>query len=420
MIAAWGRAARTGAAGCALAITGVSTAPAGAQVAAPSVERAPGNVELPTVEDRDPLLVQFAYTGDILASVTGGVRRGTRWIHNASVIATADLDQLADVPRTTVLVHGFYNNGASFSGGVVGDAQVISSIEAGTPLVRVLEAWVEHAGRDDRWSAKAGLYDINSEFDALQTSLLFVNSAFGMGSDLGTSGRNGPSTFPSTGLAIRGQARIGRALTIRAAAADGVPNDPAFPRRLRVGLRHGNGALLIGEGDVELGSIRLLAGAWAYTARSDDRFDAGTGAAIVHHVRSDGMYLRGEAQLAGTDDRGLRGFVRLGTASDRANIFGGFASGGLAWRGLLPGRPADDSGIAVAYAGAGSASRDLARARYGTAPRGETAIELTHRIALTDWLGVQPHVQYVLDPGLDPTIDDALVFGIRLTGAFAR
>lgn len=420
MIAAWGRAVRTGTTGGLLAIACLSTTPATAQVAAPSVDRAPGNVDLPTVERRDPLLVQFAYTGDILSSVAGGVRRGTRWIHNASVIAIADLDQLAGLPRTTALVHGFYNNGASFSGNVVGDAQVVSSIETGTPLLRVLEAWVEHAGRDDRWSAKAGLYDINSEFDALQTSLLFVNSASGMGSDLGSSGRNGPSTFPSTGLAIRGQVRLGRALTVRAAAADGVPNDPAYPRRLRVGLRRGDGALLIGEGDLELGSIRLLAGAWAYTARIDDRFDAGSGAATIGQVRGDGLYVRGEAQLTGNSDRGLRSFARFGTASGRANLFGRFASGGFVWRGLLPGRPADDSGFAVAYAGAGSASRDLTLARHGRPAKGETTIEVTHRIALTDWLGVQPHVQYVLDPGLDPRVDDALVLGIRLTGAFAR
>lgn len=406
--------------GVVLALAGPPMPPAFAQVAAPSVERAPGNVELPTVERRDPLLVQFAYTGDILSSVAGGARRGTRWIHNASVIATADLDQLTGVPRTTALVHGFYNNGASFSGGVVGDAQVVSSIETGMPLFRILEAWVEHSGADGRWSVKTGIYDINSEFDALQTSLLFVHSAFGMGSDLGTSGRNGPSTFPSTGLALRGQMRVGQAGTIRMVVADGVPNDPVFPRRLRVGLHSGDGALLIGEGDAELGSIRLLAGAWAYTARLDDRFDVGTGAATIRHVRSNGGYLRGEAQLAGNSDRGMRGFVRLGAASGRANIFGRFASGGFVWRGLLPGRPVDDSGIAVAYAGAGSASRDLARIRYGRAASGETAIELTHRIALTDWLGAQPHVQYILDPGLDPAVDNALVFGLRLTGAFAR
>lgn len=391
-----------------------------AQVSAPSVDRAPGEVEAPAVERRDPLLVQLAYTGDLLTAVAGGASRGSRWIHNVSAIATADLEQLAGIPRTTALVHGFYNNGASFSGGVVGDAQVVSSIEAGMPLFRLLEAWVEHGGADGRWSAKFGLYDINSEFDALQTSLLFVNSAFGMGSDVGTSGRNGPSTFPSTGLALSGQVRLGPAVTLRAAAADGVPNDPAFPRRLTVGLHRGEGALLIGEGDVELGNVRLLAGAWAYTARIDDRYDAGIAAAARRHVASNGLYLRGEAQLIGDSDHGVRGFVRLGTASNRANIFNRFVSGGIVGHGLVPGRPADDSGIAIAWAGASSASRDLAFARFGERPDAETTIELTHRVAVTDWLGVQPHVQYVLDPGLDPTLDDALVLGIRLTAAFAR
>lgn len=390
-----------------------------AQVAAPDVERAPGNVELPATESRDPLLVQLAYTGDILSSVAGGARRGTRWIHNGSAIVTADLDQLAGVRRTTALVHGFYNNGASFSG-VVGDAQVISSIETGVPMLRLLEAWLEHRGPGDRWSVKLGLYDVNSEFDALDTSLLFVHSAFGMGTDLATSGRNGPSTFPATGLALRGQAKVGESLTVRAAIADGVPNNPDYPGRMSFGLHSGEGAFAIAEADIALGRFRLLAGGWTYTARLDDRFDAATEAVLVRHSRSDGLYLRGEAQLAGNRDRGVRGFVRLGVASGRANIFDRFASGGVVWHGLIPGRPEDDSGIAIAYAGAGSASRDLARRQFGEAVDGETAIELTHRFALTDWVGLQPHVQYVRDPGLAPDVPDALVLGLRLSASLAR
>ncbi|KQM94345.1 hypothetical protein ASE70_11110 [Sphingomonas sp. Leaf22] len=59
-------------AGGLLTIACLSTASATAQVAAPSVDRAPSNVDVPTVERRDPLLVQFAYTGDILSSVAGG------------------------------------------------------------------------------------------------------------------------------------------------------------------------------------------------------------------------------------------------------------------------------------------------------------------------------------------------------------
>lgn len=288
------------------------------------------------------------------------------------------------------------------------------------PLLRVLEGWVEHRGAGDRWSVKAGLYDVNSEFDTLQTSLLFVNSAFGMGTDLGASGRNGPSTFPSTSLAMRGQVRLGDRLTLRAAAADGVPNDPAHPRRDWIGIAGGDGALLIGEADAELGVVRLLAGGWSYTARSDDRFDAATGAAVIRQVRSHGAYVRGEAQLAGDRTRGMRGFFRLGVASDRANIFGGFSSLGFVWRGLLPSRPRDDSGIAIAYAGGSSAGRGIVRSQIGTPARGEAVIELNHRIAATDWLGVQPHVQYVVAPGLNPTLGNALVLGLRLTATIAE
>lgn len=399
----------------------IGAAPAAAQVEAPSVERAPGNVELPEIEARDPLVLQLAYTGDILSSVAGGRRRGTRWINNVSAIASADLDALAGVPRTTALVHGFYNNGASFSGELVGDGQVVSSIETGVPLFHVLEAWAEHRGVDDRWSIKGGLYDVNSEFDALQASLLFVNSAFGMGTELAGSGRNGPSTFPSTSLAVRGQVKVGDRLTLRAAAADGVPNDPAHPRRIWIGIGGGDGALLIAEADAELGRVRLLAGGWTYTARSDDRYDAAIGAATIRQVRSEGLYLRGEAQLAGDRTRGMRGFFRLGVASDRANIFGGFSSLGLVWHGLVPARPQDDSGIAIAYAGAGSAGRAIIRSEFiPPPPRGEAVIELNHRFAVADWLGVQPHVQYIVAPGLNPTVGNAVVLGVRLTATFAE
>lgn len=414
MRAAWGRVAGT------IVLAAAMAAPAHAQVAAPSVERAPGNVELPEVEARDPLVLQLAYTGDILSSVAGGRRQGTRWINNVSAIATADLDAMAGIPRTTTLVHAFYNNGASFSGDVVGDGQIVSSIESGVPLLRVLEAWAEHHGPGERWSVKAGLYDVNSEFDTLQTSLLFVNSAFGMGTDLGGSGPGGPSTFPSTGLALRGQVKLGDRLTLRVAAADGVPNDPAHPRRSWIGIDGRDGALLIAEGDAELGRVRLLAGGWTYTARSDDRFDVATRAAVIRQVRSRGLYLRGEAQMAGDRTRGMRGFFRLGTASDRANIFGGFSSLDLVWRGLIAGRPQDDSGIAIAYAGGGSAGRAILRSEGITPARGETVIELNHRLPVTGWLGVQPHVQFIVAPGLNPTRGNALVLGLRLTATIAE
>src|SRR3546814_5753841 len=43
-------------------------------------------------------------------------------------------------------------------------------------------------------------------------------------------------------------------------------------------------------------------------------------------------------------------FARLGTASDRFNMFDRFAGGGLKFGGWVPGRPEDEFGIAFAAA----------------------------------------------------------------------
>ena len=44
----------------------------------------------------------------------------------------------------------------------------------------------------------------------------------------------------------------------------------------------------------------------------------------------------------------------------------------------------------------------------------ETVIELTYERAIDDRLTVQPDVQYVINPGWDRALDNALVAGVRL------
>ena len=43
----------------------------------------------------------------------------------------------------------------------------------------------------------------------------------------------------------------------------------------------------------------------------------------------------------------------------------------------------------------------------------EIDIEFTYRAVLTAWLSLQPDFQYVINPGGDPTLDDAFVIGLR-------
>lgn len=49
-----------------------------------------------------------------------------------------------------------------------------------------------------------------------------------------------------------------------------------------------------------------------------------------------------------------------------------------------------------------------------TASVGEVAAELTYRASVSSVFSLQPDVQYVVHPGTDPEVANALVFGLRL------
>jgi porin len=361
---------------------------------------APAEIE----ETHGPLLLQVTYTSELIGNVAGGVERGARYLDNLDMVFEADLDALAGWKGARLHVYGLYNNGASISE-LVGDAQAVSNLETGVQAIRLYEAWIDQKFGDNV-SLRAGLYDLNSEFDALDASGLFVGSAHGIGTDFSQSGRNGPSIFPSTSLAARLEVKPAEGWVIRTAILDGVPGDPDRPARTVVRLGNGDGALLVGEVEAPVVGGRLLLGHWRYTAHFD-AIAGGRGAG------NSGSYVRAELPLSDQPDGKIDGFARLGVASGRFNMFDSFASTGLKFTGWVPGRGEDEFGIAVAAAFTSEPWRTLT----GAAPA-EVAFEATYRTQLTPWLAVQPNAHYIRRPAADPTIDDAVVLGIRTEISF--
>jgi porin len=363
---------------------------------------APGEID----ETHGPLLLQVTYTGEVIGNASGGVRRGTRYLDNLDIVFEADMEALIGWKGAQVHIYGLYNNGKSISD-LVGDTQAVSNIETGTAALRLYEAWVDQK-IGDHVSLRAGLYDLNSEFDALDAAGLFVSSPHGIGTDFAQSGSNGPSIFPSTSLAARLAVTPAEGWTVRAAVLDGVPGDPAHPGRTAVKLGNGDGALLVGEIEAPLGDGKLLLGHWRYTADFDrnDGGDAGDGNA--------GTYVRAELPLVERSGRTIDGFVRLGTARGRYNMFDRFAGGGFKFSGWVPGRKDDEFGIAFAAA----FTSDSWRAATDAAAS-EIAVEATYRAQLAPWLAVQPNIHYIRRPSADPAIADALVIGLRAEASFA-
>lgn len=357
---------------------------------------APGEVD----ERHGPLLLQVTYTGEIMGNASGGLRRGARYIDNLDIVFESDLERLVGWTGAQLHVYGLYNNGHSISD-LVGDVHAVSNIETGTRALRLYEAWIDQKiGRNV--SLRTGLYDLNSEFDALDAAGLFVSSPHGIGTDVAQSGRNGPSIFPSTALAARLEVAITGGWKARAAILDGVPGDPDRPGRTVVRFGKSDGALLVGEVEASLAGGKLLLGHWRYTANFDRNDGTGVGRGNA------GSYVRAELPVIDRGARRLDVFGRLGIANGRFNLFDRFAGAGLKFTGWIPGREQDEFGLALAA----GFTADSYRSATG-AGRSEVAIEATYRAPVTPWLTLQPNVHYVRRPAADPAIADAIVLGIR-------
>ncbi len=341
-----------------------------------------------------------SYTGDVLAAVDGGLDRGVDAVGRAD--AWADFRGAAvGVPDISAHLDLMAAHGPDFSGRRTGAYQTISSIEADT-IPHVYEAWAQWQV-NPALSAKVGLIDLNAEFDVQNTGTLFLNSAFGIGPDISQSGLAGPSIFPmpSSAVVLRAQSGgKGLALGLFDAVA-GARHDPRKPALRWPGA---TGALLMGEARVPVGAWLLQFGGWHYTTRFD-ALDPTQPAAV-----SRGAY----AMMEGAVGRGVNMWLRIGAADARANPIAAYLGGGAVaklgnWR----------LGVAAAHARLGEAARRTLFAP-DRARRAETVVELTGQRPVTPWLQVQPDLQYVIHPGWDRTIPNALVAGLRISLAYPQ
>lgn len=360
-----------------------------------------------------PVSLSAVYTADIRSNVSGGIARGTRYLDNLDLQVAIDADQLVGWHGARFFGYAIYNNGVQFSSALVGDTQVVSNVETGVQAFRLFEAWVEQdVGRNG--SIKAGLYNLNSEFDTTQSGGFFLLSSHGIGPDFSQSGRNGPSIFPVTSLAVRVERKLGKNWLARVAVLDGVPGDAGRPGSTAIKLSAQDGALVVGEVNYLRGGTKAAIGAWGYTARFDTIPLPGTAPTGRGNA---GAYIFAEHRFRGTradNPDGLAGWIRFGVADTRYNPVASYLGGGLVHTGTLMGRNNDQIGLSFAVVNFSDRYRQ-SQALLGTAISArEVIIEGGYLAELTPWLRIQPDIQYVIHPGGVVGRGDALVVGLRI------
>jgi porin len=364
--------------------------------------------------------IELNYKFDVISNTAGGIKTGNRALDNLDVKFLVDGEKLFGSQGTSAKIYFLNNNGSRPGADLAGDAEGVDNIEVKTPSGRLFEAWVQQNFMKDQVSLLAGLYDLNSEFYVTDSSGLFLRPTFGIGTDIGQSGKNGPSIFPVTSAGLRVKVQPNHGFFFQAVVLDGVPGDPNNPRGTHIQFNHGDGALIAGEadylpgGDSPNGKIAL--GAWMYTSKSDDLIDVDADGNPATRPNN-GMYLLGERriyQVSGHDDQGVTVFARAGVANADVNQFDYAWSAGVVFAGLFPGRDKGLLGLSVEDAH----TSDQYRKSVVSADVAETAFEVTYSDNLTPWLVVQPDIQYIVNPGADPALKNAVLVGTRLTVKF--
>jgi porin len=404
----------------------------------------------------------IAYVGDTIGNATGGTRRGV--IHQGRFDFEADLDveKLAgwNGLRAHANVFAIYGHGLTHTN--ILNLATISEIEA-QPETRLYEAWLEQTLWGGKLMIKAGQQAADVEFFDSQTDDLFINGTFGWPAIKAT---NLPAGGPSPPIAVPGvrvKAAATEEITVFAAIFNGNPAAPG-PGDAQLRDKHGL-AFRVNDAPWLIGQVRydyalaaggralpgnITPGAWYHTGDFDDQRFTAAGLSLADPAGNGiARKLRGNFGLFGVIEQtlyrpasvtekgvsasvpGITAFARAAYGPPDRNLIDFYADAGIGFVGLVPGRPIDRFGAAVAYMHISKSARQLdvdaqAFAGLPTPVRSaETLIEVIYEAHVKPGWLLQPFFQYVFRPSggipdpMDPSglarIGDAAVFGLTTT-----
>ncbi|MDB5510673.1 MAG: Carbohydrate-selective porin OprB [Enterovirga sp.] len=444
--------------------------PAGAQISAqssereepqqPSIQSALGPYGDPgglrgTLQERG-VTYNLVYIGETLGNVSGGMRRGAVYQGRLDLQLDANLDRLVGWQGATFHTNAYVIHGGALSRSYLGNLFVSSGIEA-RPSERLFELWLDQELFNRKVSIRAGQLAADTEFLVSETAGLFVNATFGWPTITAANLPSGGPAYPLAAPGIRLKLAPTEDLTLRFGLFDGDPagpqtrfNDPDPLQRNKTGtnFRTRDPAFAITEAAYAYrlgpeasalpGTAKL--GYWRHFGRFDDQRLDESGLSLADAAASgtprrlrgnDGIYgILDQAiyRVPGSDDQGVSVFARLSASPSDRNLVDVYADGGIALKGMIPGRSKDTVGLGLAYGRisgrAAALDRDQEILAGSPIPvrTSEAMLEITYQAEIVPGFTLQPDFQYILRPSgkvanpRDPDgrrIGDAAVLGLR-------
>lgn len=378
------------------------------------------------------------YTTEPMANVSGGEIEGGTYLHNIGLDLLLDLERIAGLSGTTLLVKLSKRDGDSVSADFVapsegGNTFTVQEIYGGQNF-KVVNVQLSTRLLDDRLDIALGRIIANDDFLRSPLYCQFVNNSF-CGSPKPVFLQN-PFTFsayPTAQWGVRGRLdSTDRRWTLQAALYDGDPElkggNPASKNHNTHGVSWAfgdNGVVLAGEvhyhlnrdSDSALPGTYKVGGYWMNgDFQNISQTDNSTveGNAMVWALADQMLY----REQAG-DDQGLSAFgTYVYSLEDEVNQMDNYLGLGLVYKGLIPDRPRDTSGLAITKGWYSEALKASRRAQGLAVQHDEAVIELNHSFELGRGIAVQPDLQYVINPAGTKQISNALLIGARISVHF--
>ncbi|GLK78320.1 carbohydrate porin [Methylopila turkensis] len=384
------------------------------------------------------------YFSDMRAVARGGISRGGAYMGLASLSLDVDAEKTLGIEGGSLHVNALQIHGRDLAERRVGNILAGNDIGA-MPTTRLFELYYEQRF-DDRLAVRVGQLAADEVFLKSGYAELFIGATFGWAA---SPSENLPQEGPAYPLAALGAQATFEAtddLTVRAAIYNGAAapldaEEPEEANRRGSNFRLKDPPLVIAEGEYRYGggeeglSGAVKLGGYLHFgdfARLRDGEDAERTRDRNFNVYAvwDQQVFRPEGE---DDEAGFGVFARVILGPSDRNAVSAYVDGGVVVRGMVPSRPADVFGVAVAYADFSPALAHADRAANVEAGvRGpvrdfEMTFEANYRAEIVPGLTVQPTAQYVVHPGGSVAhpkgdgrrrIPDALVFGLTTIARF--
>ncbi len=325
----------------------------------------------------------------------------------------------------------FYFAAANSPSGIVGDFNGLSSIDYGNDnATKLLQLWYEQEFLYSKSAILFGLHNIDTEFYRTEYGRLFINNSFRMGMALRSVAK--PSSYPNTSLGLRYKSALSADSYILAGVYDGRPETGNDPSELRINKREGSFNI------IEMGIVqsvprsrayfKLALGAWYLYQKINEfaglaeNFDIVGERGQFDEPGIGGLYFLGERALG--DSLGL--FAMAGQTESGISRVDRFVAMGLNFSGLIPGRSKDIFGLGISHSRQSDA---FIQANEGVDFDGnriaddccfvvETTFEITYKATLSNWLIIQPNLQFIHQPAMSSLLGNTYVVGLRLRSLF--